>query len=84
MKNPLLTVLIANMVMFCTASAPVYSLSEGKINHWGFGVILGSMAMMNLVAGFGLSFFNVPEGKFFKRFGLIYFVLSIVIFLLPL
>ena len=81
MKKPLLTVLIANIVMACTATAPVYSLSVGGINHWGFAVILGSMAMMNLVAGGGLSFFKVPEGKYFLRLGIVYFVLSIVIFL---
>lgn len=81
MKKPLITVLIANIVMVCSATAPVYSLSVGGINHWGFAVILGSMAMMNLVAGGGLSFFKVPEGKYFLRLGIVYFVLSIVIFL---
>ena len=81
MKKPLITVLIANIVMVCSATAPVYSLSVGGINHWGFAVILGSMAMMNLVAGGGLSFFKVPEGKYFLRLGIVYFMLSIVIFL---
>ena len=81
MKKPLITVLIANIVMVCSATAPVYSLSVGGINHWGFAVILGSMAMMNLVAGGGLSFFKVPEGKYFLRLGIVYFVLSIIIFL---
>lgn len=70
--------------MACSATAPVYSLSVGGINHWGFAVILGSMAMMNLVAGGGLSFFRIPEGKYFLRLGIIYFVLSIVIFVLPI
>ena len=82
MKKPLLTVLIANIVMACTATAPVYSLSVGGINHCGFAVILGSMAMMNLVAGGGLSFFKVPEGKYFLRLGIVYFVLSIIIFII--
>ena len=81
MKKPLITVLIANIVMVCSATAPVYSLSVGGINHWGFAVILGSMALMNLVAGGGLSFFKVPEGKYFLRLGIVYFVLSIIIFL---
>ena len=81
MKKPLITVFIANIVMVCSATAPVYSLSVGGINHWGFAVILGSMAMMNLVAGGGLSFFKVPEGKYFLRLGIVYFMLSIVIFL---
>ena len=84
MKKPLLTVLIANIAMTCTATAPVYSLSEGQINHWGFAVILGSMAAMNLIAGGGLSLFDVPEGKHFKRFGIVFFVLSIAIFVLPI
>ena len=83
MKKPLLTVLIANIVMTFTATAPVYSMSEGHINHWGFAVILGSLAAMNLLAGVGLSFFDVPEGRFFKRFGLAYFVVSIALFVLP-
>ena len=84
MKKPLLTVLIANIVMACSATAPVYSLSVGGINHNGLGVILGSMAMMNLVAGGGLSFFRIAEGKYFLRLGIVYFVLSIVIFVLPM
>ncbi|MBL7814089.1 MAG: hypothetical protein JNL70_03710 [Saprospiraceae bacterium] len=84
MKKSLLTVLIANTVMAFTATAPVYSLSVGGINHWGLGVIFGSLAAMNLLAGGGLSLFSVPEGKYFKRLGLGFFVLSIVVFLLPI
>lgn len=84
MKKPLWTVLIANIAMTCTATAPVYTLSEGHINHWGLGVILGSMTVMNGVAGGGLSMFGVPEGKYFLRFAPVFFVLSLVIFLLPI
>ena len=83
MKKPILTVLIANFVMTCTATAPVYTLSLGNINHWGLGIIVGSMAAMNLIAGGGLSFFSVREGRYFLRMGLVFFVLSFVIFLLP-
>ena len=82
MKKPLWTVLIANIAMTCTATAPVYTLSEGHINHWGLGVILGSMTVMNGVAGGGLSLFSVPEGKYFLRFAPVYFVLSLVSFLI--
>jgi hypothetical protein len=82
MKKPILTVLIANIVMTCTATAPVYSLSEGHINHNGLGVILGSMTVMNAVAGGGLSLFDVPEGKYFKRLAPPLFVLSLIIFLI--
>jgi hypothetical protein len=81
MKKPLITVIIANIVMTCTATAPVYSLSEGHINHWGLGVILGSMTMMNAVAGGGLSLFDVPEGTYFKWLAPVFFVLSFVFFL---
>ncbi len=84
MKKPLLTVLIANCVMICSATAPVYSLSVGGVNILGFAVIMGSMAAMNLVAGAGLSFFEVAEGKYFKRFGITFFVLSIATFLIRL
>ena len=84
MKKPWITVLIANLVMSCTATAPVYTLSHGKINLLGFAVILGSMAGMNLLAGAGLSFFEVAEGKYFKWFGTTFFVLSIAIFLIRL
>jgi hypothetical protein len=84
MKKPLLTVLIANIVMSCTATAPVYSLSVGGINAFGLAVILGSMAAMNLLAGGGLSAFNVGEGKYFLRFGLVFFIVSIAIFLIRL
>jgi hypothetical protein len=84
MKKPLLTVLIANCVMLCTATAPVYSLSVGGVNILGFAVIMGSMAAMNLVAGAGLSFFEVAEGYYFKWFGRVFFVLSIAIFLIRL
>ena len=84
MKKPLLTVLIANIVMLCSATAPVYSLSVGGINILGAAVIMGSMAAMNLIAGGGLSFFEVPEGKYFKRFGGVFFVLSIATFLIRL
>ena len=84
MKKPLITVLIANIVMSCTATAPVYTMSEGHINVLGFAVILGSMAGMNLLAGGGLSAFKVAEGKYFLRFGLTFFILSIAIFLIRL
>jgi hypothetical protein len=84
LKKDGLIVLIANIVMSGTATAPVYSLSVGGINHWGLGVILGSMAAMNLVCGGGLSLFDIPVGKSFKWLGLIYFALSIVVFLLPI
>jgi hypothetical protein len=84
MKKPLLTVLIANIAMICTATAPVYSLSVGGINMLGFAVILGSLAAMNLLAGGGLSAFNVAEGKYFLRLGLTFFVSSIAIFLIRL
>jgi hypothetical protein len=84
MKKPLLTVLIANCVMICTATAPVYSMLEGHINVLGSAVIMGSMAAMNLVAGGGLSFFEVAEGKYFKRFGITFLVLSIATFLIRL
>ncbi len=84
MKKPWITVLIANLVMSCTATAPVYTLSHGKINLLGFAVILGSMAGMNLLAGAGLSFFEVAEGKYFKWFGRTFFVLSIALFLIRL
>jgi hypothetical protein len=84
MKKPLLTVLIANIVMLCSATAPVYSLSVGGINILGAAVIMGSMAAMNLIAGGGLSFFEVAEGKYFKRFGGVFFVLSIATFLIRL
>ncbi len=83
MKKPLFTVLIANIVMTLSATAPVYSLSEGGVNHWGLGVIFGSMAAMNAVAGGGLSLFDVPEGKYFKRIAPVFFVLSLLVFLLP-
>jgi hypothetical protein len=82
MKKPLITVIIANIVMTCTATAPVYSLSEGHINHWGLAVILGSMTVMNAVAGGGLSLFDVPEGKYFKWLAPVFFVLSLVFFLI--
>jgi hypothetical protein len=84
MKKPLITVLIANVVMSCTATAPVYSLSVGGINAFGLAVILGSMAGMNLLAGGGLSFFEVAEGKYFKWFGIVFFVVSIALFLIRL
>ena len=82
MKKPLLTVLIANIVMSCSATAPVYSLSEGGITLLGFAVILGSMALMNLVAGGGLTAFKVAEGKYFLRLGLAFFIISIVLFVI--
>jgi hypothetical protein len=82
MKKPILTVLIANIAMICTATAPVYSLSEGGINHFGLGVIFGSMTVMNTVAGGGLSLFDVPEGKYFKRLAPVFFVLSLLVFLI--
>jgi ABC-type methionine transport system permease subunit len=41
------------------------------------------MAAMNLVGGGGLGIFAVPEGKYMKRLGLLFFVLSILIFLVP-
>jgi hypothetical protein len=81
MKKPLITVIIANIAMTCTATAPVYSLSQGQINHQGLGVILGSMTMMNAIAGGGLSLFDVPEGKYFKWLAPVFFVLSFVFFL---
>jgi hypothetical protein len=84
MKKPLFTVLIANFVMLCSATAPVYSLSVGGVNVLGFAVIMGSMAAMNLVAGAGLSFFEVAEGYYFKWFGRVFFVLSIATFLIRL
>lgn len=84
MKKPLITVLIANIVMSCTATAPVYTLSNGKINLLGFAVILGSMAGMNLLAGGGLSAFNVAEGKYFLRLGITFLVTSIALFLIRL
>jgi hypothetical protein len=74
MKKSLITVLIANCVMTCTATAPVYSLSVGGINILGFAVIMGSMAAMNLLAGAGLSFFEVAEGYYFKWLGQVFFV----------
>jgi hypothetical protein len=83
MNKALKTCLIINLLMICTATAPVYSMSEQGMNHFGIGVICGSMAAMNRVAGSGLSLFDVPEGKYLKQFGLIFFVLSIAIFLLP-
>jgi hypothetical protein len=82
-NTPLIIVLIANCVMACTATAPVYSLSLGKITTFGLAVIFGSMALMNLVAGGGLSLFKQAEGKYFLRFGLVYFILSILVFIVP-
>jgi hypothetical protein len=84
MKKPLLTVLIANIVMLCSATAPVYSLSVDGITILGAAVIMGSMAAMNLIAGGGLSFFEVAEGKYFKQLGSAFFVLSIAVFLIRL
>lgn len=66
--------------MACSATAPVYTLSVGGINSLGFAVILGSMALMNLIAGGGLSAFKIAEGKYFLKLGIVYFVLSIAIF----
>ena len=84
MKKPWITVLIANVVMSCTATAPVYSLSVGGINALGLAVILGSMAGMNLLAGGGLSAFRVAEGRYFLRLGLAFFIISIALFLIRL
>lgn len=84
MKKPLLTVLIANIAMSFTATAPVYSLSVGGVNLLGFAVILGSMALMNLLAGGGLAAFKVAEGKYFLRLGLFFFVTSVLLFVIRL
>jgi uncharacterized membrane protein len=77
------TVFVINLLMLCTASLPVYAMSEEGMDHFRFAVILGSMAAMNLVGGGGLSLFDVPEGKYMKRLGLFFFILSILMFLLP-
>jgi hypothetical protein len=81
--KPLKTVLIINLLMIFTASIPVFAMSEEGMDHFRFAVILGSMAAMNLVGGAGLGLFDVPEGKYMKRLGLIFFILSILIFLVP-
>jgi hypothetical protein len=81
--KPLKNVLIINLLMICTASIPVFAMSEEGMDHFRFAVILGSMAAMNLVGGGGLGIFGVPEAKYMKRLGLLFFVLSILIFLLP-
>jgi hypothetical protein len=81
--NVLRTVLIANAVMVCTATAPVYSLSLGKLTTFSFAVIFGSLAAMNLLAGGGLRLFKQPEGRYFLRFGLAFFILSILVFIVP-
>jgi hypothetical protein len=81
--KPLKNVLIINLLMIFTASIPVLAMSEEGMDHFRFGVILGSMAAMNGVGGAGLSIFDVPESKYMKPFGLIFFILSILIFLVP-
>jgi hypothetical protein len=81
--KPLKTVIVINLLMICTASIPVFAMSEEGMDHFRFAVILGSMAAMNLVGGGGLGIFEVPEGKYMKRLGLFFFVLSILIFLVP-
>ncbi|MEY4935513.1 MAG: hypothetical protein RIS64_1872 [Bacteroidota bacterium] len=83
MDKPLKNVVIINLLMICTASIPVFAMSEEGMDHFRLAVILGSMAAMNLVGGGGLGIFAVPEGKYMKRLGLLFFVLSILIFLVP-
>ncbi len=83
MDKPLKTVVIINLLMICTASIPVFAMSEEGMDHFRFAVVLGSMAAMNLVCGGGLGIFDVPEAKYMKRLGLLFFILSIAIFLIP-
>jgi hypothetical protein len=83
MDKPLKNVIVINLLMICTASIPVFAMSEEGMDHFRFAVILGSMAAMNLVGGGGLGIFDVPEAQPMKRLGLLFFVLSILIFLLP-
>ena len=84
-NKDLLTVLIANIIMTITATAPVYSLSDkGHITFFGLGIICGSLAAMNLIAGGALTAFKQAEGKYFLRAFFIFFPLSFILFLLPL
>ena len=77
-KQALRVVCVANILMWCTATAPVYTLSEGHITFQGLGVILGSLAVMNGIAGFVLRFFGQNEGPYFLRFAAVYFISSFV------